>query len=123
MQHSFEKRAANHHENAFYLQKRVRGERVPWDAPVFLEFSLEKPKFCLPLNENLFFPKKIQKKKKCPKQKKVSLFIVESRRGRQNFFFIFVNLIPERRKKSSASGRAKLGLRPRFARNKEKSSN
>ena len=29
MQHSFEKRAANHHENAFYLQKRARGERVP----------------------------------------------------------------------------------------------
>ena len=29
MQHCFEKRAVNHHENAFYLQKRVRGERVP----------------------------------------------------------------------------------------------
>ena len=28
LQHCFEKRAANHHENAFYLQKRVRGERV-----------------------------------------------------------------------------------------------
>ena len=29
LQHCFEKRAANHHENAFYLQKRVRGERLP----------------------------------------------------------------------------------------------
>ena len=29
--------------------------------------------------------------------------------GRQNFFFIFVNPIPERRKKSSAFGLASLG--------------
>ena len=33
MQHCFEKRAVNHHENAFYLQKRVRGERVPQFPP------------------------------------------------------------------------------------------
>ena len=44
--------------------------------------------------------------------KKVSLFMVQYR-GRQNFFFIFVNPIPERRKKSSerssAFGLASLG--------------
>ena len=38
LQHCFEKRAANHHENAFYLQKRVRGERVPRAATKYFSW-------------------------------------------------------------------------------------
>jgi hypothetical protein len=48
-------------------------------------------------------------------KKSVTFYI----RGRQNFFFIFVNPIPERRKELGLRTRAKLGLRPSFAQKKK----